>query len=197
MRTSSTMAVAMGALALVMPGAAMAKSGAPAAAPMPAVSRPALLPRVAAPPVMPRPATPALNVRPPSLHGHIRPPFDGHHRPWPGRRFVHGAPFPAYGAYPTGWAEPPLALSSESPLDTSYGYASTPYDGYYRAPTPCVPPTIIIIGSGMKGAVTPPVARHGGCTTPQVVYQRRADARPRVIESESRRGKKRALRARY
>lgn len=76
-------------------------------------------------------------------------------------------------------------MSAEPPLATGLQYG-----GYYKAPTPCVPPTIIIIGSGMKGAVTPQVARNAGCTVPQVVYQKRADMRPWAIGRESRRGKK-------
>ncbi|MDH7794212.1 MULTISPECIES: hypothetical protein [unclassified Beijerinckia] len=182
MRTSSTMATAMGVIVLALSGAVGAKSApaAPMAAPRPA---PALLPRIG--------PAPALHVqpahRPPSMQGQFRPPMGGPHRPWPGRRFVYGAPFPAYGVYPSGLAEPPLEMSSEPPLD-----AGLQYGGYYKVPTLCVPPTIIIIGSGMKGAITPPVARAGGCTAPQVVYQKRADMRPQAIEREPRRGKKRA-----
>lgn len=183
MRTSSKMAAVMGVIALSLFGGAGAKSA--PAAPMPAPRpAPALLPRVGPPPAQ---ATPNVRPahRPPSMQGQFRPPIGGPHRPWPGRRFVYGAPFPAYGAYPAGWAEPPVEMSAEPPLD-----AGMPYGAYYKPPTPCVPPTIIIIGSGMKGAVTPPVARNGGCTAPQVVYQKRADLRPRAIERESRRGKK-------
>ncbi|HEV2570395.1 MAG TPA: hypothetical protein VGU72_01570 [Beijerinckiaceae bacterium] len=184
MRSSSLkMVIAVGACATVLTGAypIAAKSGA-MAAPAVAVGRPAPAPVVQRP-IAPRPNPSGPIAQPghptPGMQGQMRPPH--HHPGWPGRRFTSVVPGVPFFAYSMGWADP-LTQSSE-PLNAIY---EAPYGGYYRPPTPCVPPTIIIIGSGMKGAVTPPTG-NGGCTTPQVVYQKRADLRP----AEPRRNKKR------
>ena len=185
MRSSSLkMVLAVGACATALTGAyPIAVTSGAMAAPALVVGRPAPAPVVQRP-LTPRPSLPGPVTRPghppPGMQGQIRPPH--HHPGWSGRRFrnvVSGVPFSAYAM---GWAEPSPTQSSE-PLNAIY---DAPYGGYYRPPTPCVPPSIIIIGSGMKGAVTPPTGK-GGCTTPQVIYQKRADLRP----AEPRRNKKR------
>lgn len=168
--SSPVMIVVAGAAALSLAGGAAQAAGPALSAPtVISAPRPAVMPpRPTAPMSQPishvRPVAPLSRMPPPMLGAR-----HGHSRPWHGRRFINaglGVPLP-YGVYPSGWAEP-QTLAAEPSLDTSYGYPR------YAAPTPCVPPTIIIIGEGMKGAVAPTGARDdGSCTTPRVIRQTR------------------------
>lgn len=168
--SSPVMIVVVGAGALsLMGGAAQAAGPALSAPAVISAPRPAVMPlRPAAPMSQPmphvRPVLPPARVQPAVLGAR-----HGHSRPWHGRRFINaglGVPLP-YGVYPSGWVEPQTAAAEPS-SDTSYGYPR------YAVPTPCVPPTIIVIGEGMKGAVAPTGTRDdGSCTTPRVIRQTR------------------------